>query len=189
MRGPTIIQRMLGENVTLEAADWRRLNMMWVGFFVLAGALNLYVAYNYDEATWVNFKLFGLMGLTLVFALLQGVWIARKAEAARRRTRADMLYVIIGKDAPGALADPPAGPCASTSSASPSSSTPAASRSPGPARPSDSADPGEAGFAGSVIIAEFESLEAARDWVAGDPYVTEGVFESYEVRPFIKVLP
>ena len=39
MRGPTIIQRMLGENVTLEAADWRRLNMMWVGFFVVAGAL------------------------------------------------------------------------------------------------------------------------------------------------------
>jgi intracellular septation protein len=82
MRGPTIIQRMLGENVTLQAGDWRRLNMMWIGFFIVAGALNLYVAYNYDEATWVNFKLFGLMGLTFVFALLQGVWIARKAEAA-----------------------------------------------------------------------------------------------------------
>jgi len=82
MRGPTIIQRMLGENVTLEPADWGRLNMMWIGFFVVAGALNLYVAYNYDEATWVNFKLFGLMGLTFVFALLQGAWIARKAEAA-----------------------------------------------------------------------------------------------------------
>jgi hypothetical protein len=46
-----------------------------------------------------------------------------------------------------------------------------------------------AGFAGSVIIAEFPSLEAARDWVAADPYVTEGVFESHEVRPFVKVLP
>lgn len=80
MRGPTIIQRMLGENVVLEAADWRRLNLMWVVFFVFAGGLNLFVAYRYEEATWVNFKLFGLMGLTLVFALLQGVWIARKAE-------------------------------------------------------------------------------------------------------------
>jgi hypothetical protein len=40
-----------------------------------------------------------------------------------------------------------------------------------------------------VIIAEFPSLEAARDWLVGDPYVTEGVFESYEVRPFVKVLP
>lgn len=80
LRGPSIIQRMLGENVVLDASNWRRLNLMWVAFFVFAGALNLYVAYRYDEATWVNFKLFGLMGLTLVFALLQGVWIARKAE-------------------------------------------------------------------------------------------------------------
>jgi len=80
LRGPSIIQRMLGENVTLEADDWKRLNLMWVAFFAVSGVLNLWVAYNFDEATWVNFKLFGLMGLTLVFALLQGVWIARKAE-------------------------------------------------------------------------------------------------------------
>lgn len=81
MRGPTIVQRMLGENVTLDDASWRRLNLAWVVFFVVAGALNLYVAFRFDEATWVNFKLFGLMGLTLAFALAQGVWIARKAEA------------------------------------------------------------------------------------------------------------
>jgi intracellular septation protein len=80
--GPTILQRMLGENVTLDAASWRRLNLMWVAFFLTAGALNLFVAYRFDEATWVNFKLFGLMGLTLAFALGQGVWIARKADAA-----------------------------------------------------------------------------------------------------------
>jgi hypothetical protein len=53
----------------------------------------------------------------------------------------------------------------------------------------DSADPGEAGFSGSVIVAEFPSLEEARAWIAADPYVTEGVFESHEVRPFVKVLP
>lgn len=80
LHGPSIIQRMLGANVVLDAANWRRLNLMWVAFFVFAGALNLYVAYRYDEAIWVNFKLFGLMGLTLVFALLQGVWIAGKSE-------------------------------------------------------------------------------------------------------------
>jgi intracellular septation protein len=80
MKGPSIIQRMLGENVTLEADDWKRLNLMWVAFFAASGVLNLWVAYNFDEATWVNFKLFGLMGITLVFALLQGLWIARKAE-------------------------------------------------------------------------------------------------------------
>jgi intracellular septation protein len=81
-RGPSIIQRMLSENVSLDDASWKKLNLMWVGFFLFSGALNLYVAYNYDEATWVNFKLFGLMGLTLVFALAQGAWIARKSEAS-----------------------------------------------------------------------------------------------------------
>lgn len=80
--GPTIVQRMMGENVTLDEGSWNRLNLAWVGFFLIAGALNLFVAFHYDESTWVNFKLFGLMGLTLVFALAQGVWIARKAEAA-----------------------------------------------------------------------------------------------------------
>jgi intracellular septation protein len=84
---PSIVQRLMGENVTLDEVSWKRLNFAWVGFFVVAGALNLYVAYTYDEATWVNFKLFGLMGLTLVFALAQGVWIARKAEAADAGTR------------------------------------------------------------------------------------------------------
>jgi len=80
--GPSILQRMLSENVTLDDAGWKRLNFMWVGFFLFAGVLNIFVAYRYDEATWVNFKLFGLMGLTLIFALLQGVWIARRSEAA-----------------------------------------------------------------------------------------------------------
>jgi len=82
LRGPSIVQRMLGENVTLDDSSWTKLNLMWVGFFVFAGTLNIFVAYRFDEATWVNFKLFGLMGLTLLFALAQGVWIARKAEAS-----------------------------------------------------------------------------------------------------------
>jgi len=87
LSGPTIVQRLMGENVTLDDASWKRLNLSWVAFFLVAGALNLYVAFRYDEATWVNFKLFGLMGLTLVFALAQGVWIARKAETADAGTR------------------------------------------------------------------------------------------------------
>jgi len=99
-----------------------------------------------------------------------------------------MLYVILGKDAPGSLdarkrarprhlerigllAD--AGRVALA----------------GPCPVADSPEPGPDGFSGSVIVAEFDSLAAAREWIAGDPYVTEGVFESYEVRPFIKVLP
>jgi intracellular septation protein len=80
--GPSVIQRMLGESVTLAAPDWTRLNLAWVAFFVASGTLNLYVAYHYPEATWVNFKLFGLMGMTLAFAVAQGFWIARKADVA-----------------------------------------------------------------------------------------------------------
>lgn len=80
MKGPTIVQRLMGEKMTLEAPLWTRLNLMWVVFFFVVGALNLYVAFNFSESTWVNFKLFGLMGLTLVFVLVQGLWLARKSE-------------------------------------------------------------------------------------------------------------
>jgi uncharacterized protein YciI len=59
----------------------------------------------------------------------------------------------------------------------------------GPCPAIDAPDPGPAGFSGSVIIAEFESLEDARTWIAADPYVTEGVFEFWDVQPFIRVLP
>jgi uncharacterized protein YciI len=59
----------------------------------------------------------------------------------------------------------------------------------GPCPAVDSADPGPAGFSGSVIIAEFASLAEARAWIAADPYVTDGVFESFDVRPFVQVLP
>jgi intracellular septation protein len=78
MRGPPMVQRMLGENLKLAELDWRRLSLMWIGFFLFAAVANLYVAYNFAEATWVNFKLFGLIGLTLLFMLLQGVWLLRR---------------------------------------------------------------------------------------------------------------
>jgi uncharacterized protein YciI len=99
-----------------------------------------------------------------------------------------MLYMIFGHDAPGALeirrrvrarhleriaALVDAGRVALA----------------GPCPAVDSPDPGSSGFTGSLIVAEFESLEAAREWIAGDPYVTEGVFHSVEVKPFIRVLP
>ena len=81
MKGPNVTQRLMGEQVQLDPPSlWTKLNLMWVAFFVFCGALNLYVAFTFSESTWVNFKLFGLFGLTLVFALAQGVWLARKAE-------------------------------------------------------------------------------------------------------------
>lgn len=73
-----LIERMIGESVALERALWRRLNLVWSAFFIVLGALNLYVAYNFPEDVWVNFKLFGVLGLTLVFALGQGVWLSTK---------------------------------------------------------------------------------------------------------------
>ena len=100
----------------------------------------------------------------------------------------EMLYVIIGKDAPGSLAKRRAvrGEHLTRIRALSDAGRVVLG---GPCPAVDSPEPGEAGFTGSVIIAEFASLAAARDWVSGDPYVTEGVFESYEVRPFVKVLP
>jgi uncharacterized protein YciI len=59
----------------------------------------------------------------------------------------------------------------------------------GPYPAIDSPDPGPAGFSGSLIVAEFESLEAARIWAETDPYVTSGVYAKLTVKPFKKVLP
>ncbi|HSN71244.1 MAG TPA: septation protein A [Steroidobacteraceae bacterium] len=73
-----IVQRLLKGNLTLDRPIWARLNMMWVAFFVVMGAVNLYVAYSFAENTWVNFKLFGMLGLTLVFVLIQGFWLSSK---------------------------------------------------------------------------------------------------------------
>ena len=59
----------------------------------------------------------------------------------------------------------------------------------GPHPTIDSPDPGDAGFTGSLIVAEFESLEVAQAWADADPYITAGVYESVTVKPFNKVLP
>lgn len=75
--GKSLIERAAGDAIELPDAVWRKLNMAWVVFFVLLGALNLLVVYSFSESTWVNFKLFGTLGLTLVFMLLQGLWLQR----------------------------------------------------------------------------------------------------------------
>ncbi|MCG3200489.1 MAG: Protein YciI [Gammaproteobacteria bacterium] len=59
----------------------------------------------------------------------------------------------------------------------------------GPFPAIDSPDPGPAGFTGSMIVAEFESLAAAREWAEADPYLAEGVYKRVDVRPFRKTLP
>lgn len=75
--GQPLVQRMLGQQLELPDALWRRLNFAWIAFFAFSGAASLYVAFHYDRETWVNFKLFGMLGLTVLFVLGQGLWLAR----------------------------------------------------------------------------------------------------------------
>lgn len=76
-----LVQRFLGlvDGIPLDRItpqQWAKLNVAWVLFLAVAGALNIYVAYSFSEATWVKFKVFGLMALTFVFMLTQTLWIA-----------------------------------------------------------------------------------------------------------------
>ena len=73
----TAIERMLGANLTLPQSVWRRLNLGWVIFFLSLGGANLYVMSHFDRDTWVNFKLFGMLGLTVVFVVLQSLYLSR----------------------------------------------------------------------------------------------------------------
>ncbi len=74
------IKAMLGEQLTLPEAIWQRVNLSWIGFFIFMGCLNLVVAFNFPTDTWVNFKLFGGMGLMLVFVLGQGMLLSKYVE-------------------------------------------------------------------------------------------------------------
>ena len=78
--GRNLIRAMMGSQITLPERVWTRLNQSWVGFFVTMGVLNLYVAYNFGTDTWVNFKLFGGMGLMLLFVLGQAVMLQKYVE-------------------------------------------------------------------------------------------------------------
>lgn len=74
--GKNLMKSMLGGQLDLPENIWNRLNTLWISFFAAVGCLNLYVAYHYPTATWVNFKLFGLLGCTVVFLVGQGVFLA-----------------------------------------------------------------------------------------------------------------
>jgi len=73
----SLLERMMAEHIQLPLAIWKRLNIAWVLFFIISGLANIYVAFNFPEETWVNFKLFGLLGLTIVFIIGQSVYLAK----------------------------------------------------------------------------------------------------------------
>ncbi|MBD8161414.1 septation protein A [Erwinia persicina] len=72
-----LIQKMLGKEIQLPEFAWRRLNIAWALFFLACGLANIYVAFWLSQDIWMNFKVFGLSALTLVFTLLSGVYIYR----------------------------------------------------------------------------------------------------------------
>lgn len=72
-----LIRSMLEQQIKLPEMLWPRLNLAWAGFFVTMGLLNLYVAFNFNLATWVNFKLFGGLGLMFVFIIGQSLYLAK----------------------------------------------------------------------------------------------------------------
>jgi len=74
------IKAMLGEQLQLPELVWGKLNLAWIAFFAVMGCLNLLVAFNFSTDTWVNFKLFGGMGLMLLFILGQGMLLAKYIE-------------------------------------------------------------------------------------------------------------
>ena len=75
--GKNLLKVLLSEQLELPALVWTRLNQAWVAFFAVMGALNIWVAYTFSEGTWVNFKLFGSIGLMFVFTIAQGLYLAR----------------------------------------------------------------------------------------------------------------
>lgn len=73
------LEGVLGEHVApVGQATWRRLNIAWIAFFILVGAANLYVARQFSEQAWVNFKVFGVSALMLLFTLPQIMWLMPK---------------------------------------------------------------------------------------------------------------
>jgi len=82
-----LIRAMLGAQVQLPNPVWTKLNWAWVGFFAFMGALNLYVAFNFPTDLWVNFKLFGGMGLMLLFVIAQALFLARYIEDGQEESK------------------------------------------------------------------------------------------------------
>lgn len=81
----TVIERMMSSQIVLPAPVWKRLNLSWGIFFATLGAVNIYVAFYYGldldaetrQSIWVNFKVFGLLGLTLIFVIVQAFFMAK----------------------------------------------------------------------------------------------------------------
>lgn len=79
------LQHLGEQNVLLSDKIWRQLNLIWSGFFILLGIANIYVLYNFSTSTWVSFKLFGTLGLTVLFLIIQAVYMAKHVQIPNGR--------------------------------------------------------------------------------------------------------
>ena len=78
------MQSILGKQMTLPDKTWKTINVSWGIFFLLLGTINLFVAYTFSTDAWVNFKLFGIMGLMLVFIVIQGIILGPKIQHEKK---------------------------------------------------------------------------------------------------------
>ena len=85
----TVVERLMSAQINLPNQIWRRLNLSWVTFFLIMGGANLYVMYNFDRDTWVNFKLFGMLGMTMVFLVIQSLFLARHINVPEKSDTGD----------------------------------------------------------------------------------------------------
>ena len=72
-----LVKAVMGEGISLPERIWTRLCIAWGVFFLFKGTLNLWVAYNFSTETWVNFKLFGSLGLMIAFVIAQALWLSK----------------------------------------------------------------------------------------------------------------
>ena len=78
------IKQMLGKELVLPDTVWNKLNVAWALFFAILGALNIYVAFNMPQEVWVNFKVFGLLAVTLLFTVLSGIYLYKHMPKERQ---------------------------------------------------------------------------------------------------------
>ena len=97
--GRNLMRRLLGAQIELSDTAWDKLNLSWALFFLAAGAINLFVAFSghFTESQWVSFKVFGLMGLLLVFVIGQSLWLGKHMQQPDQSEAHDSRREI-GKD-------------------------------------------------------------------------------------------
>ena len=79
------IQAMLQKQIDVPLHVWEKLNLAWALFFAIVGCVNIYVARNFSTAVWVNFKLFGILGLMLIFVVIQSIILAPHMKDAEEK--------------------------------------------------------------------------------------------------------